>query len=280
MAEQTPKVNPGFLARAVARKRAEVGRESVRRPLADLRARAADLPPARPFVAALRAPAVRVIAEFKRRSPSAGRLGDGADAAARARLYEDAGAAAVSVLTDSAFGGSLADLRAIASAVDIPVLRKDFLIDPWQAWESRAEGADAALLVVAAVDDVALAEVADAAREAGLELLIEVHRPGEVARARAIRPGAVGVNARDLGTLRVSRTAGWAAIGAVRAALGPEVVLVAESGIRGPADVRRVARAGADAILVGEHLMRAPDPGAALARLIDAAAPAEGTSSA
>jgi indole-3-glycerol phosphate synthase len=211
-----------------------------------------------------------------RRSPSAGPLDPAADPADRARLYAGAGAAAVSVLTDAAFDGTLADLTAVAAAVEVPILRKDFLVDPWQVWESRAAGADAVLVVLAAVADRDLARIAEAAAEAGLGLLVEVHAPGEIPRAAALGAEVVGVNARDLGTLRTSAEGGRAVLAAARAALGPAVVLVAESGIAGPADVRRAMAAGADAVLVGEHLMRAADPAAALLALAGAGGPAEG----
>jgi indole-3-glycerol phosphate synthase len=148
------------------------------------------------------------------------------------------------------------------------LLRKDFIIDPWQVWESRAAGADAALLIVAAMDDALLEALAGAAREAGLGLLVEVHDEREAERAARIQPAVVGVNARDLSTLDVSLEHGLATLAALRRAWGSSVVLVAESGIRSRADVDSAARAGADAVLVGEHLMRASDPAAALASLL------------
>lgn len=266
MAERNPKVNGEFLARTVARKRREVAGARRSRSEAELRARAAERDPARPWAPALRGERVRVIAEVKRRSPSAGALAGEVDPAERARLYEAAGAAAVSVLTDAAFDGAMGDLESARAAVGVPTLRKDFLVDPWQVWESRAAGADAVLVIVAAVSDPELAALAEAAREAGLGILVEVHDPAELERAAAIDPEVVGVNARDLATFAVDPAAARATIREARAILG-DAVLVAESGIDGPGPVRLAAEAGADAVLVGEHLMRAPDPAAALAAL-------------
>jgi indole-3-glycerol phosphate synthase len=237
-------------------------------PETELRARARDARPARPWAAALLGPQIRVIAEFKRASPSAGPLAPGADARVIARRYQDAGAAAISVLTDHAFGGSLQDLESVTDVISVPLLRKDFLVDPWQVWESRAAGADAVLVVVAGVDDDVLAGLADAADEAGLGLLVEVHGFEDAERAAALATEVVGVNARDLTTLEVSLDRGLATLAELRRAWGGSVVLVAESGFRTPADVARARAAGADAVLVGEHLMRSADPIAALASLL------------
>lgn len=268
MAERNPKVNGDFLRRTVARKRREVAAGRRARPEAALRARVERMDPARPWAPALAGATVRVIAEVKRSSPSAGPLAEGVDPVGRAGLYESAGAAAISVLTDAAFDGTLADLTEARAAVRIPVLRKDFLVDPWQAWESRAAGADAALLIVAALSDDALAALADAARAAGLGLLVEVHAPAEIERAAAVEPDVVGVNARNLTTFEVSREAARWTLRTARERLGDEAVLVAESGIDSAEAVRRAAEAGADAVLVGEHLMRAADPAAALEALV------------
>lgn len=235
--------------------------------MADLRASVGDRSPARPWAASLSGEVVRVIAEVKRRSPSAGALARAVDPAERARTYESAGAAAVSVLTDAAFDGDLDDLRAARDAISIPVLRKDFLIDPWQVWESRAAGADAALVIVAAVDDADLDALADAAERAGLGLLVEVHDPDELERAAAIAPAVVGVNARNLATLEVSTETALTTLGLARERFGDAVALVAESGVRSRDDVRAAATAGANAVLVGERLMRAADPATALSEL-------------
>ncbi len=271
--EETPKVKADFLVRTVTRVRQEI---SVRRAgvsQAELVRRARDRRPPRAWAAHLAAPEeVRVIAEIKRRSPSAGLLAPGLDATVRARLYADHGAAAVSVLTDRAFDGDLSDLSAVAAAVPIPVLRKDFLVDPYQVWESRAAGADAVLLIVAAVDDVTLGELVAVAKVADLGLLVEVHSAREADRAVAAGAQVIGVNSRDLATLEVASDAGFDTLAALRSRLGPDAVLVAESGILSAEGVARARLAGADAVLVGERLMRAEDPGAALAELVQAGA--------
>jgi indole-3-glycerol phosphate synthase len=274
-----PKVNPprnydcdppaGFLARALARKRGEVEVGRRARPRAELVAAVRAGVSARPWSRALRQSGVGVVAEVKRGSPSAGRLSPGLDAPGRARLYAERGAVAISVLTDAAFDGRLADLSAVAGAVTVPILRKDFLIDPWQIWESRAAGADAALVIVAALDQAALESLASEAVEAGLELLVEIHAPSEVDRAMALGARVLGVNARDLSTLEIDVGVALSTLRELRRA-DPDCVLVAESGIADPADVRRARVAGADAVLVGEHLMRAADPGEALERLVAA----------
>jgi indole-3-glycerol phosphate synthase len=271
LTEQMPKVNTrgGFLARALVRKRAEVAAASRDRPVAELRAAAAARTPARSLAAALRGGGVSVISEVKRASPSAGLLAPGIDAAERARLYEQRGAAAISVLTDAEFDGRLPDLTAVASATSVPVLRKDFLVDPWQVWESRAAGADAALLIVAALDPDAMDAMVSEAAQAGLELLVEIHTRAEAARAIAAGAPIVGVNARDLSSLEVDLEAALATVRTLRRD-APDAIVVAESGISGPAEVLRARSAGADAVLVGEHLARAADPGEALARLVAA----------
>lgn len=274
MAEEKPKVKSRFLTEVVARKRREVetGRRSVSE--GELRARAAKRGPARPWAAALLGPGLGVVAELKRRSPSAGALAPELHPAERALLYAAHGAAAVSVLTDAAFDGRLDDLEAVAGAVDVPVLRKDFLVDPWQIWESRAAGADAVLLIVAALDDRELRALAETADEAGLGVLVEVHAAGEIHRAAAIEPAVVGVNARDLTSLEVDLDGMIRILGSLGDTFGEAVVRVAESGVSGPADARRMRAAGADAILVGEHLVRATDPADALSALIEAGAAA------
>lgn len=266
-----PKVNTptGFLAQALARKRAEVAASRRDRPVAELVAAAADRPPPRSLAAALRGAGISVIAEVKRASPSAGSLAPGVDAAELARLYGERGAAAISVLTDVEFDGRLSDLTAVASAASVPVLRKDFLVDPWQVWESRAAGADAALLIVAALAPDAMDAMVSEAAKAGLELLVEIHAPVEAARAVSGGAPIVGVNARDLASLEVDLEAALTTVRALRRD-SPNTIVVAESGIAGPAEVVRARSAGADAVLVGEHLARAADPGEALARLVAA----------
>jgi indole-3-glycerol phosphate synthase len=264
-----PKVNtpPGFLAGALSRKRAEVAALRPVRPLRELVAAAADRPPVRSLAAALRAPGVSIVAEVKRASPSAGPLAPGIDAGTRARLYQERGAAAISVLTDAEFDGRLADLTAVAAATSVPVVRKDFLVDRWQIWESRVAGADAALLLIAALEPDEIAAMAAEAAEAGLALLVEIHAPAEALLAVSMAAPILGVNARDLSSLEVDMETALSTLRALRRD-APEAILVAESGIAGPGDVRRAGSAGADAVLVGEHLARASDPGQALERLV------------
>lgn len=204
---------------------------------------------------------VQVIAEIKRRSPSAGAIAPDLDPVAHARRYVSGGAAAISVLTDDRhFGGSLDDLAAVRRAVTVPVVRKDFILDPIQVFETRAAGASAVLLIVKALDPGALAELDAVSRSLGLARLIEVHTLAELDRAVSLAPETIGVNARDLDTFAIDLTGA----GAVLEAVPPGVVAVAESGIRTRADVERVAAWGADAILVGTALAGAPDPATAV----------------
>ena len=270
LSEQIPKVKPDYLDSVLARKRDELAAARWGLPLPELKARAAGAPAARPWAEALKGPGIAVIAEVKRRSPSSGTLHPEPDPVARARIYVENGAAAVSVLTDRDFDGRLEDLERVARGIELPVLRKDFLIDPWQIWESRAAGADAALLVVPALPDVSLTAMALVAHEAGLSLLVEIHGPEDIPRALALEPSVVGVNARDLRTLVLDRERARRMLEAVQEAAGDDVVLVAESGIASAEDVRRARDAGADAVLVGEALMRAAEPGALLAELVAA----------
>jgi indole-3-glycerol phosphate synthase len=208
---------------------------------------------------------VRVIAECKRRSPSRGILRDPYDPAAIARRYADAGATAISVLTEPAFfDGTLDHLRAVRAAVPTPILRKDFIVDEFQIVEAHAAGADAILLIVAALDDAALRRLHAAAESRGLAALVEVHTAEELARAEQAGARLVGVNSRNLKTLAVSLDTALA----LGAALGPGVVGVAESGIRTRADIDALTAAGYHAFLVGERFMTQPDPGAALAELM------------
>ena len=231
---------------------------------------AASSPPARPFRAALvRAPGepIRAIAEVKRASPSAGAIRAGADPVAIAREYEAAGAAAISVLTDQRyFDGDLTFLAPVHADVSVPILRKDFIIAPIQIAEARAAAADAVLLIAAAFpfDGVTLDQCMRAAANFGLDALVEVHSEAELDAALAVDATLVGVNHRDLRTFAIDMSL----TARIAARVPPHVVLVAESGIRTPADVRRLADAGAHAILVGEQLMRAPSPGAALRELL------------
>ncbi len=229
-----------------------------------LRDEAAALAPARDFSGALARPELGVIAEVKRRSPSAGDIAPDLDPAAQARCYEAAGAAAVSVLTEpDHFGGSLADLAAVRAAVALPVLRKDFTLHPAQVWEARATGADAVLLIVAALGDTDIELLMAEAGQAGLAALVEVHTADEAKRAMAAGATIVAVNNRDLATFTVDL--------GVAESIAPEIagapVRVAESGISDAAGAARMGAAGYDAILVGEALVRSPDPGGLLAAM-------------
>jgi indole-3-glycerol phosphate synthase len=215
------------------------------------------------FREALRStPGVSVIAEIKRRSPSKGLIREDFDAVAIARAYAAAGAACISVLTDAHFfGGTLDDLAAVRAAVNIPLIRKDFLIDAYQIDEARVVGADAILLIVAALGKSELKGLYDHAQGLGLDVLVEVHDETELEQALAIGSNLIGVNNRDLRTFVVDLST----TERIAARLSdPEVVLVAESGISGVEDVARLERAGAAGFLVGELLMRQPDPGEAL----------------
>lgn len=232
----------------------------------------ADLSPPPSFAAALAASGISLIAEVKRASPSRGPMAEIPNPVALARAYRAGGAAAVSVLTEPRwFLGSLDDLQAVATAVDLPVLRKDFVVDPYQMLEARAAGAAAVLLIVAALDDDTLPILLLAAAAHGLDVLVEVHDAGDAERAaRAIeraptpRQAVIGVNARDLASLAVDPDR----FAAVRSALPPGALTVAESGVRAAADVARLAALGADAVLVGERVATALDPAAAVAGLL------------
>ncbi len=208
---------------------------------------------------------VAVIAEIKRMSPSKGLIRADFDAEKIALAYEAAGAAGISVLTDEKFfGGSLEILRQVRAVVATPLLRKDFVVDAYQIDEARVAGADAILLIVAALPDAELARLHAHAKSLGLDVLVEVHDEAELDRALAVGAMLVGVNNRDLKTFEVDLATTERIAARIR---DPEVLLVAESGIGGPADVARLARAGARGFLVGESLMRMPDPGKALAAL-------------
>lgn len=246
------------LAEIVAARRVRVVRDFDRATRLDLERRAAAAREPRPFAAALAAqPAVAVIAEVKRRSPSEGALAPTCDPRERALAYERGGAAAVSVLTEpERFGGSFEDLAAVAEVVGVPVLAKDFVVDEAQLLAARAAGADAVLLMASVLEERLRAFVA-AARRLGLEPLVEVHDEEELALAARAEARVVGVNARDLKTLAIDLPR---ALGLVRQARGVAEVVVAESGIVSRADVQAAAAAGADAVLVGTALMRAASP--------------------
>src|SRR3954471_23824111 len=238
----------------LARRRAEA-------PEADLRAALADAPAPRDPMPVFRSPEISVIAEVKRRSPSKGDLADIPDPAALATAYAAGGAAAISVLTEERrFGGSLDDLRAVRAAVDTPLLRKDFIVDPYQVLEARAVGADLVLLIVAALDDGTLARLHDLAGELGMAVLVEVHDEAELARAVDLGAELVGVNARNLRTLEVDPDVFGRLAPLALSSGGDDRVLVAESGIFGPMDVKRFVAEGARAVLVGEALVKDGDP--------------------
>jgi indole-3-glycerol phosphate synthase len=236
---------------------------------ADLRAALADVDAPRDPMAHFRTPGSSVIAEVKRRSPSKGDLADIPDPATLAQQYAAGGAAAISVLTEQRrFGGSLDDLRAVRAAVETPVLRKDFIVTSYQVLEARAAGADLVLLIVAALDDDTLRRLHDEARELGLTVLVEVHDEPEAERAVVLGAELVGVNARDLRTLEIhDDTFGRLAplLGSTTGVDDP--VLVAESGIFSPADVKRFVGEGARAVLVGEALVKDGDPRSAVAAM-------------
>ncbi|HEX4832102.1 MAG TPA: indole-3-glycerol phosphate synthase TrpC [Trebonia sp.] len=250
--------------------------EGVRADLADRQGRvsieqlkemARQAPSPRDGLAALRAEGVSVVAEVKRSSPSRGELATIADPAALAADYEAGGACVISVLTEQRrFGGSLDDLAAVRRAVQVPLLRKDFVVSSYQLWEARAYGADVVLLIVAALEQSALVSLVERAHSIGLLPLVEVHADDELDRAVDAGATVIGVNARNLATLEVDRS--------VFARLAPRIpegiVKIAESGVRGPHDLLQYAASGADAVLVGESLVTEKDPRAAVADLVTA----------
>jgi indole-3-glycerol phosphate synthase len=249
-----------FLDGILARKVEEVSARRAALPDRELEARARDAPPPRDFEAALspRGGPLRVIAEVKRASPSAGAIRAGLDATDQARRYAGAGAACISVLTDGpGFGGSLGDLDAVRAAVEVPILRKDFVLDRYQLLEARAHGADAALLIVAALDRDRLRALLEGCAGLGLAALVEVHDEPELEAALEAGARLVGVNNRDLRTFAVDL-----AVSERLLPLLPEDAKgVAESGVRTAADALRLRRSGAANLLVGEALVRAQDPG-------------------
>ena len=237
-------------------------------PLPELIARVADAPPAIDPLPAFRADGLAVISEVKRASPSKGALAEIPEPAELARRYAAGGASAISVLTEQRrFGGSLADLDAVRAAVELPILRKDFVVGAYQLYEARAHGADLALLIVAGLSPSQLEDLYGLALELGLTPLVEVHTPEETEQAIALGAELVGVNNRNLKTLDVD----LAQFETLAPMLSDETIKVAESGILTPADAARVRAAGADVILVGEALVRDADPSRALAALIAAA---------
>ncbi|MGA4542231.1 indole-3-glycerol phosphate synthase TrpC [Uniformispora flossi] len=248
---------------------ADLAERQARVSLDEIKDLAAAAPPPKDALAALRTGGVSVIAEVKRSSPSKGALAAIADPAGLAADYEAGGAAIISVLTEERrFGGSLADLDAVRAKVDIPVLRKDFMVTSYQLWEARAHGADLALLIVAALDQNALVSLIERAKTIGLTPLIEVHDEEETERALEAGAQIIGVNARNLKTLEVDRS-NFARIAPM---IPDTVVRIAESGVRGPHDLIAYANCGADAVLVGESLVTGRDPRSSVADLVAAGA--------
>jgi indole-3-glycerol phosphate synthase len=259
-------INSGsVLGRIVEARRASVAHRQRVLPEAVLKMAVKKATPARDFAAALARPQLNIIAELKKASPSRGLLREEFHPIELAKSFENAGAAALSVLTEEEFfQGSAKDLRDARKACEIPVLRKDFVVDAWQVWEARAIDADSFLLIVAALSDAALAELLALGRELGMEPLIEVHTRAELDRAIAASARIIGINNRDLKTLEVKLETSFDLVKAI-----PEdCVAVCESGIRDGAEIRRLRAAGFDAFLIGEHLMTQPDPAAALSALI------------
>jgi indole-3-glycerol phosphate synthase len=267
--------SPTHLDRIVAQTRVDLAARMAAANRAELERAAADRQP-RGFARALREAAQArpaVIAELKKASPSKGLIRAEFDPAALAATLERAGAAALSVLTDEPFfQGSLRNLRIASEAVRIPCLRKDFMVDPFQVIEARANGADAILLIVAALTETELRTLREAARDAELDVLCEVHSPEEIERALPLDCELYGVNTRDLRTFHVDSAAALT----MAQMLPADAIRVGESGIRSAADIARMTAAGFNAFLIGETVMRAADPGAALADLLAPQASAAG----
>jgi indole-3-glycerol phosphate synthase len=247
--------------------RADVAAREAIVSLSEIKERAKNAPPPLDVWAALREPGIGVIAEVKRASPSRGELATISDPAQLASAYQAGGARIISVLTEQRrFNGSLDDLDAVRAAVSIPVLRKDFIVRPYQIHEARAHGADMLLLIVAALEQSVLVSMIDRTESLGMTALVEVHTEAEADRALQAGARVIGVNARDLKTLEVDR----GCFARIAPGLPSNVIRVAESGIRGTADLLAYAGAGADAVLVGEGLVTSRDPRSAVADLVTA----------
>jgi len=245
--------------------RAGVERRRAQVPLEDLESRLGERPEQRPFGEALTRPGLSVIAEFKRRSPSAGEIRDGAEPAELARAYEEGGAAALSVLTDEAhFGGSLSDLTEARAACELPLLEKDFIVDRYQLYEAALAGADAILLIVAALDRDRLAELHDEARSLDLDCLVEVHDEPQLETALTVDADVIGINNRNLEDFSVDIQTTFELITDVPAGK----TAVSESGIADRTTLEELERVGVDAVLIGEALMRAEDPAAKVRELL------------
>ena len=257
-----------MLSELVSGALADAAERRAARSLADVEADALAAPAPRDALAAL-APAdrVKIIAEVKRASPSRGALAEIRDPAALAVSYQTGGASAISVLTEQRrFGGSLDDLRDVRSAVDIPVLRKDFIAEPYQVFEARAAGADLVLLIVAALEQPLLSELHDLINQLGMTALVETHSAAEVDRALEIGAAVIGVNARDLSTFQLDRDL----FGSLADRIPSGVIRIAESAVLEPADVTHYRAAGADVVLIGEALVKGDDPIATLGEFLAA----------
>ena len=252
------------LEEIVAGVREDLAERMTRLPLDKIAAQAVEAPPSRDALRALSGPRLSVISEVKRSSPSKGALADIPAPADLARAYATGGASAISVLTERRrFGGSLADLDAVRAAVDLPVLRKDFVVEPYQVYEARAMGADAILLIAACLDDAQMRDLEAIAHGLDMAVLVEVHDGAELERALALKTPLVGINNRNLRTFEVTLQTTLD----LQKSVPADRLLVTESGILAPADVKTMRDAGIHAFLVGEAFMRADDPGLALARL-------------
>jgi indole-3-glycerol phosphate synthase len=256
-----------ILDEIVTYKRIDLANQKEKQPPERMRADAGVAAPAMDFTAAMRAPGISLIAEIKRASPSSGELRGDLQPAGLAQTYIDNGAAACSVLTDTRFfRGQMADLESVRQAVAAPVLRKDFIIDPYQLYEARAAGADAVLLIVAILDDDALSGLQALAHDLGMAALIEVHNRQELDRALATHPRIIGVNNRNLHTFEVDLKT----TESLRPYVPADIVLVAESGIHTPDDVARLRDISVDAMLVGTALVTAADTATAVRQLVQA----------
>jgi indole-3-glycerol phosphate synthase len=252
-----------ILERIFAAKRAEVRDAKAATPIDSVIAAARRAPAARDFAASLRTRRPAIIAEIKRASPSKGDILPNLDPVAVAREYAAAGAAAISVLTDRHFKGTLDDLRAVRSAVELPLLRKDFIFDPYQLYEAREAGADCVLLIVAMLEEKQLHDLAELAGELGMAALVEAHDADEFVLAQRLGCSLIGINNRDLHTFVTD----LAVTERMLAGYHGDALIVAESGIDAAADLRRLDRAGARAFLVGESLLKGGSPRAKLAEL-------------
>jgi indole-3-glycerol phosphate synthase len=256
-----------FLSKITAARRADAIRRTGEGALERAQEAAGAAGPPRVFHAALAAPGTSLIAEIKRASPSAGDIAPGASPASLARAYEQGGAAAVSVLTEpDYFRGSLDDLTEARSASALPALRKDFICEPLHVWEARAAGADAILLIVAALTPDELGALSSLAAELGMGALIEVHAAAEIERAVEAGARIIGINTRDLATLTVDPET----VAKLRPLVPDGRLVVGESGVATRADVQALESVGVDAVLVGEAVMRAPDPSAKIRELLGA----------